>query len=143
MGPSMRYLVVRAALFLVPFALLMIADVPWPISLLVALAFAFAASIVFFGKLRDEAARDLQRMRQGRKREGAGPDDADIEDEALDAGAARDTGVAPTAAAARDADAGAVDASAARADLADAAPDVPPARPTDAADGPDASGPRP
>lgn len=136
MGPSMRYLVVRAALFLVPFALLMIADVPWPISLLVALAFAFAASIVFFGKLREEAARDLQRMRQGRKREGAGPDDADIEDEVLDARAA------PKAGAARDADAGALDASAARADLADAAPDAPPARQTDAADGPDASDPR-
>ncbi|MBO1770391.1 DUF4229 domain-containing protein [Agrococcus sp. TF02-05] len=136
MGPSMRYLVVRAALFLVPFALLMIADVPWPISLLVALAFAFAASIVFFGRLRDEAARDLQRMRQGRKREGAGPDDADIEDEALDAGAA------PAAGVARDADAGAVDASAARADLADAAPEAPPARQTDAADGHDASEPR-
>ncbi len=136
----MRYLVVRAALFLVPFALLMIADVPWPISLLVALAFAFAASIVFFGKLRDEAARDLQRIRQGRKREGAGPDDADIEDEALDAGAA---GAAPAAGVARDADAGAVDASAARADLADAAPEAPPARQTDAADGHDASEPRP
>lgn len=119
----MRYLVVRAALFLVPFALLMIADVPWPISLLVALAFAFAASIVFFGKLREEAARDLQRMRQGRKREGAGPDDADIEDEVLDARA--------------------LDASAARADLADAAPEAPPARQTDAADGPDASDARP
>lgn len=135
----MRYLVVRAALFLVPFALLMIADVPWPISLLVALAFAFAASIVFFGKLRDEAARDLQRMRQGRKREGAGPDDADIEDGVLDAGAA---GAAPGAGVARDADAGAVDASAARADLADAAPEAPPARQTDAADGHDASEPR-
>ena len=136
----MRYLVVRAALFLVPFALLMIADVPWPISLLVALAFAFAASIVFFGKLRDEAARDLQRMRQGRKREGAGPDDADIEDEVLDAGA---EGAAPTAGVARDADAGAVDAIAARADLADAAPEAPTTRQTDAADGPDASDPRP
>ncbi len=150
----MRYLVVRAALFLVPFALLMIADVPWPISLLVALAFAFAASIVFFGKLRDEAARDLQRMRQGRKREGAGPDDADIEDEVLDAGAARAADLTPGAGAAasgdpapgvgaaRDADVGAVDASAARADLADAAPEAPPTRPTDAADGPDASDPR-
>lgn len=136
----MRYLVVRAALFLVPFALLMIADVPWPISLIVALAFAFAASIVFFGKLRDEAARDLQRMRQGRKREGAGPDDADIEDRVLDAGAG---GAAPTAGVARDADAGAVDANAARADLADAAPEAPPARRTDAADGHDASEPRP
>lgn len=135
----MRYLVVRAALFLVPFALLMIADVPWPISLLVALAFAFAASIVFFGKLREEAARDLQRMRQGRKREGAGPDDADIEDGVLDGDAA---GTAPAARAAHDADAGTTDASAARADLADAAPEVPPARPVDAADGPDASDPR-
>jgi hypothetical protein len=90
----MRYLVVRALLFVVPFALLMIAQVPWWLSLLVALAFAFAASIVFFSKLRREAAADLQRMREGRKREGAGPDDGDVEDAALgdaaDAGDARD-----------------------------------------------------
>ena len=49
MAPSMRYLVVRALLFLVPFTVLMIAAVPWWLSLLVSLAFAFAASIVFFG----------------------------------------------------------------------------------------------
>lgn len=87
MAPSMRYLVVRALLFLVPFAILMVAQVPWALSLLVSLAFAFAASIVFFGKLRQEAAADLQRMREGRKRDGAGPDDGDIEDEALEGGA--------------------------------------------------------
>lgn len=80
----MRYLVVRALLFLVPFAVLMIAQVPWWLSLLVSLAFAFAASIVFFGSLRQQAAADLQRMREGRKRDGAGPDDGDIEDAALD-----------------------------------------------------------
>ncbi|MGM1029700.1 MAG: DUF4229 domain-containing protein [Actinomycetota bacterium] len=85
MAPSMRYLVVRSLLFLVPFAVLMIAQVPWLLSLLVSLAFAFAASIVFFGTLRQEAAADLQRMREGRKREGAGPDDGDIEDSVLDA----------------------------------------------------------
>lgn len=83
----MRYLVVRALLFLVPFAILMIAQVPWALSLLVSLAFAFAASIVFFGKLRQEAAADLQRMREGRKRDGAGPDDGDIEDAAIDTAA--------------------------------------------------------
>lgn len=80
----MRYLVVRAALFLLPFAVLMVAQVPWGLSLIVSLAFAFAASIVFFPKLRNEAAADLQRLRQGRKRDGAGPDDADIEDAVLD-----------------------------------------------------------
>lgn len=84
MAPSMRYLVVRALLFLVPFAVLMIAQVPWLLSLLVSIAFAFAASIVFFGTLRQEAAADLQRMREGRKRDGARPDDGDIEDAALD-----------------------------------------------------------
>ena len=84
MAPSMRYLVVRALLFLVPFTVLMIAAVPWWLSLLVSLAFAFAASIVFFGKLREEAAADLQRIREGRKQEGAGPDDADVEDAALE-----------------------------------------------------------
>lgn len=84
MAPSLRYLVVRAALFLLPFAVLMIAQVPWWLSLLVSLAFAFAASIVFFPKLRNEAAADLQRMREGRRREGSGPDDGDVEDAVLD-----------------------------------------------------------
>lgn len=80
----MRYLVVRALLFLVPFTLLMLAQVPWWLSLLVSLAFAFAASIVFFSTLRDQAAADLQRMREGRKRDGAGPGDRDVEDSAID-----------------------------------------------------------
>lgn len=84
MAPSMRYLIVRALLFLAPFALLMVAGVEWWLALLVALAFAFAASLVFFHRLRDEAAADLQRMRERRKREGAGPDDGDIEDAAQD-----------------------------------------------------------
>jgi len=79
----MRYLVVRALLFLVPFAVLMIAQVPWWLSLPVSIAFAFAASIVFFGRLRQEAAADLQRMREGRKR-GASAGDGDVEDAALD-----------------------------------------------------------
>ncbi|WP_072314372.1 DUF4229 domain-containing protein [Agrococcus sp. Marseille-P2731] len=83
MSPSLRYLVVRALLFVVPFAVLMIARVPWVLSLLVALAFAFAASIVFFGRLRAEAAADLQRMRDGRKRADAAPDDGDVEDAML------------------------------------------------------------
>ena len=88
MAPSMRYLIVRTLLFLLPFAVLMIARVEWWLALLVSLAFAFAASIVFFPRLREEAAADLQRMREGRKRDGAGPDDADVEDAALHAGAA-------------------------------------------------------
>lgn len=79
----MRYLVVRALLFLAPFVVLMIAGVPWWLSLIVSLAFAFAASIVFFPKLRDAAAADLQRLRQGRRREGSAPGDADVEDAAL------------------------------------------------------------
>lgn len=83
MAPSMRYLLVRALLFLAPFIVLMIAEVPWPLALLVSLAFAFAASIVFFQKLRREAAQDLQRIREGRKRDGAAPDDADVEDAVL------------------------------------------------------------
>ena len=84
MAPSMRYLIVRALLFVVPFAVLMVAQVPWWLALPVSLAFAFAASIVFFGTLRQEAAADLQRMREGRKRDDAGVDDGDVEDAALD-----------------------------------------------------------
>lgn len=79
----MRYLVVRALLFLAPFIVLMMARVQWPLALIVSLAFAFAASIVFFPQLRRAAAHDLQRIREGRKRDGAGPDDADVEDAAL------------------------------------------------------------
>jgi len=86
----MRYLVVRALLFIVPFAVLMTAQVPWWLSLIVSLAFAFAASIVFFGSLRQQAAADLQRMREGRKRDGSGPDDGDVEDAALDERRRRD-----------------------------------------------------
>lgn len=92
MGSSLRYLVVRAVLFIVPFAVLMLAGVEWWLSLIVALAFAFAASIVFFAKLRDAAARDLQRMREGRRAEGAAPDDADVEDEVLDGPTGRQDG---------------------------------------------------
>lgn len=102
MGPSMRYLVVRAALFVVPFAVLMIAQVPWPLALIIALAFAFAASIVFFPKLREEAAADLRRMRDGRKREGVGPDDGDVEDSVLDEPVVDEPVVDEEAAAARD-----------------------------------------
>lgn len=119
MAPSMRYLLVRTALFLVPFAVLMVAQVPWWLSLIVSLAFAFAASIVFFPRLRDEAAADLQRMREGRRRDGAGPDDADVEDEALDR---------PTAAP--------------DADDAQATADEPVADARDPRDDPEASGPR-
>lgn len=79
----MRYLFVRALLFLTPFTVLMIAQVPWWLSLIISLAFAFAASIVFFHSLRDAAAADVQRMREGRKRADAAPDDADVEDELL------------------------------------------------------------
>ncbi|WP_413318447.1 DUF4229 domain-containing protein [Agrococcus sp. 1P02AA] len=89
MAPSLRYLVVRALLFVVPFAVLMIARVPWVLSLVVAIAFAFAASIVFFGRLRAEAAADLQRMRDGRRREDAAPDDGDVEDAMLHGDARR------------------------------------------------------
>ncbi|GAA3606514.1 DUF4229 domain-containing protein [Agrococcus terreus] len=85
MAPSLRYLVVRTVLFLVPFALLMVAGVEWWLSLLVALAFAFAASLVFFARLRNDAAGDLQRLREGRRREGAAADDGDVEDSAIDA----------------------------------------------------------
>ncbi len=82
MAPSMRYLVVRALLFALPFAVLMVAQVPVWLSLLVSIVFAFAASVVFFPKLRDEAAADLQRMR-ARKRERAGATDDAAEDAAL------------------------------------------------------------
>lgn len=84
MAPSLQYLAVRALLFLAPFAVLMIARVPWWLSLIVALAFAFAASVVFFPRLREAAAADLQRMRERRRREGTGPDDRDVEDAALE-----------------------------------------------------------
>ena len=97
MAPSLRYLVVRTLLFLVPFALLMLAGVPWWLSVAVAIAFAFAASIVFFARLRQEAAADLQRLREGRRREGAAADDGAVEDAAIDDARDADAGTGSAA----------------------------------------------
>ena len=87
MAPWMQYLIVRALLFLAPFTVLMVAQVPWWLSLIVSIAFAFAASVVFFPTLRMRAAEDLQRLREGRRRAGSLPADDDVEDALLDDGA--------------------------------------------------------
>lgn len=63
MRASIVYAVQRAVLFLAPFAILMIAQVPWYLSLIVALVFAFCASYIFLRRSRDAAVAEFARMR--------------------------------------------------------------------------------
>ncbi|WP_430592170.1 DUF4229 domain-containing protein [Humidisolicoccus flavus] len=69
----------RTLLFLVPFTILMIANVAWYVSLPVALLFAFSASYVFLRRQRDAAAASLARQRATKTTK-----DDDAEDSVLD-----------------------------------------------------------
>lgn len=99
------YALLRAALFVAPFAILVAAQVEWYVALVIALLFAFAASYVFLRRFKESAVAEIARMRGERSPRDARADE-DAEDEALDAERA------PTADADRSADAtrvGAVD----------------------------------
>lgn len=76
MRATIVYAAQRAALFLVPFVVLMIAQVPWYVSLLVALVFAFCASYIFLRRSRSAALAELQQLRERRSRD----DDESVED---------------------------------------------------------------
>ena len=80
------YVLLRAALFVAPFAILIAAQVPWYVALVVALLFAFAASAVFLRRQKAAVGAEIARMR----RERGERDDEDVEDEAVDA--VRDSG---------------------------------------------------
>lgn len=80
------YILLRAALFVAPFVLLIATQVEWYVALVISLLFAFAASAVFLR--RQKAAVDVQiaRMRGAR----AERDDEEVEDDVVDADASDD-----------------------------------------------------
>ncbi|MFC7431301.1 MULTISPECIES: DUF4229 domain-containing protein [unclassified Agrococcus] len=80
------YALLRAALFVAPFAILVAAQVEWYVALVIALLFAFAASYVFLRRFKESAVAEIARMR-GERGERA---DEDAEDEALDGERATD-----------------------------------------------------
>lgn len=79
MSATIKYTLQRAVLFLAPFAILMIAQVPWYISLVVALVFAFCASYVFLRRSRDAALAEIEQRVPRRH-----ASDEDVEDAARD-----------------------------------------------------------
>lgn len=74
------YALLRAALFVLPFAILLAAGVPWYVALVVALLFAFAASAVFLRRQKEAVSAEIARRRGERGIR----DDEDVEDEAVD-----------------------------------------------------------
>jgi cytochrome c-type biogenesis protein CcmH/NrfG len=92
------YALLRAALFVAPFAILVAAQVEWYVALVVALLFAFAASYVFLRRFRQAAVAEIARMRGERGEVG----DEDAEDAAVDRAA--DAEDVPTSSASDDRD---------------------------------------
>ncbi|WP_165314266.1 DUF4229 domain-containing protein [Agromyces protaetiae] len=82
------YTALRILLFAAPFAVLMIAGVPWWISALVAAVFGFAASVVLLRGYRERLATDLYEARHREKPEPTV--DAEVEDAVIDAKDARE-----------------------------------------------------
>ena len=75
------YSLVRLALFVVPFALLMVAGVEWYWAAIVAAIVSLCASYIFLGRQRQTMAEDLSAIRRGRKRP---VEDDSAEDAAID-----------------------------------------------------------
>lgn len=73
----MKYSLIRLGVFAVTFILLMVTDrVDWWLAAIIAAVVSFCVAYVFFAKLRDAVALDLQS-----RRDGAGKDsDAESED---------------------------------------------------------------
>ena len=80
MRAIVSYALLRAALFVAPFAILVAAQVEWYVALVIALLFAFAASAVFLRRFKVAAVAEIARMR-GERGE---VDDEDAEDAAVD-----------------------------------------------------------
>jgi hypothetical protein len=70
--------VIRVAIFAAVLTLLLLAQTPGWIAAIVAAVFGFAASYIFFGKLRNQVAQDLEDRRTGKTP--AVTDDEDAED---------------------------------------------------------------
>ena len=72
------YALLRAALFIVPFAILVAAQVQWYVALAIALLFAFAASSIFLRRQK-QAVSDAIAARRDARGDRA---DEDVEDDA-------------------------------------------------------------
>ncbi|GAA1221261.1 DUF4229 domain-containing protein [Rhodoglobus aureus] len=65
MKPWILYSVLRLGIFAAVFALLMVAQVDWWLSAIIAAIVGFAISYIFFDKLRDAVALDIVVRRSG------------------------------------------------------------------------------
>lgn len=89
-SPARRILVysaIRAVLVAVPFAILMMMNIPWWASAPIAVVIAACLSYLFLNRQRTEVAEVVESWRHGDHRD----DDNDIENDALD----RDSGPTP------------------------------------------------
>ena len=63
MKPWLAYSLLRLGVFAVVFALLMVANVPWWLSAVIAAVIGLCVGYIFFGKLRDAVALDIAARR--------------------------------------------------------------------------------
>lgn len=77
----LTYTVWRIAMFALPFAVLMLANVDWLIAAIVAAVVSFFASYIFLRRQRAVMANDLSAFQRGRKQRRV---DDDTEDAAVD-----------------------------------------------------------
>jgi len=61
--PWLAYSLLRLGVFAVVFALLMVANVPWWLSAIIAAVIGLCVGYIFFGKLRDAVALDIAARR--------------------------------------------------------------------------------
>ena len=63
MKPWVAYSLLRVGVFVVAFAALMLANVPWWLSALIAAIIGLCVGYIFFGGLRDRVALDIAERR--------------------------------------------------------------------------------
>ena len=63
MKPWVAYSLLRLGVFAVVFALLMVANVPWWLSAVIAAVIGLCVGYIFFGRLRDAVALDIAARR--------------------------------------------------------------------------------
>ena len=63
MKPWIAYSLVRVGVFALAFAALLLADIPWWLSALIAAIIGLCVGYVFFGRLRDRVALDIAERR--------------------------------------------------------------------------------
>ncbi len=63
MKPWLAYSLVRLGVFALAFAVLMIANVPWWLSAIIAAVIGLCVGYIFFGRLRDAVALDIVERR--------------------------------------------------------------------------------